>query len=546
MPHVLVFGSLLALFFLLITRNVSPEPYGYDEADYMYAATLGFAANWSDTPSISMADFLGAGLSRGRDNPKTLSERIRGSHDVLFYRHFHGPLYHYFLIPVSRLGLSERGVRTSLLAIPVASLAVVYFGCLWLLPAPTASLAALLAGMLFLSSRSVVWSTELAPHQLFALCTLACLILLAKAIASKRRAYWYACIIMSALAFSTLEVAFVLILTIAICGFIERVTFGADLRFVVKSLALFLATVLAVWPAAILRLSFVKAYAVVAYLALMRESPWGHAGFIETWRARFFESPLEWVLIVSAVLLGLRNRSRFYPVALFPVALFAGLMILATLRVLSSSARYTLPFMPALDLLAGLTLLPSLGRLRRPASFAVVALAVAGLYGIAWLQVTRPSHNSNPRSAAVLTYIHQNARENNLDLMPGCDLGRLQNLRAIPSGHNRLRRHPQKQAMFHHADHAIQLLVQRPRRLDPAEPAIDNEVAAIGDEGRPVRSRPQRGLGAQLFQLPLGGLPFKLHHLYGDGKVRAQPIHQLGVVGDDNQPAAGAGYHFLA
>jgi hypothetical protein len=175
----------------------------------------------------------------------------------------------------------------------------------------------------------------------------------------------------------------------------------------VKSLALFLATVLAAWPSVIFRLSFVKGYAVVAYLALMREAPWGHAGFIETWRARLFESPLEWLLIGLALLVGLRNRSRFYP-----VGLFAALMILATLGVLSSSPRYTLPFMPALDLLAGLTLLPSFGPLRRPASFAVVALAVAGLYGIAWFQVARGTHNSNPRSAAVQTYIHQNALEN--------------------------------------------------------------------------------------------------------------------------------------
>ncbi len=62
MWHVLVFGSLLALFLILITRNVSPEPYGYDEADYMYAASLGFTANWTDTPSMSIADFLRAGF----------------------------------------------------------------------------------------------------------------------------------------------------------------------------------------------------------------------------------------------------------------------------------------------------------------------------------------------------------------------------------------------------------------------------------------------------------------------------------------------------
>ena len=406
MRQVLVFGSLLALFLLLITRNVSSEPYGYDEADYMYAATLGFAPNWTDTPSISIADFLRAGLNR--DSPKALSERIRRSQDVLFYRHFHGPLYHFFLIPIARLGLDQHDVRALMLAIPAAGLAVIYFGCLWLVPGPTAPLAALLAGVLFLTSHSVVWSSELAPHQLFALCTLACLILLVKAIATGRRTYWYACVGVSALAFCTLEVAFVLILTVAICGFIERRTFSTDLRFVVKSLALFFATVLAVWPSAILRLSFVKAYAVMAYLALMRESPWGHVGFIEMWRGRIFESPLEWSLIAIALLLGLRNRrSRFYP-----VSLFTALMIVATLGVLSSTPRYALPFMPALDLLAGLTLLPTRGFLRRPASLAVVALAVAGLYGIAWLQVAHRARNSHPGSAAVVTYIHQNALEN--------------------------------------------------------------------------------------------------------------------------------------
>ena len=39
---------------------------------------------------------------------EALSASIRSGNDVLFYRHFHGPLFHYLLIPVSRLGLSER------------------------------------------------------------------------------------------------------------------------------------------------------------------------------------------------------------------------------------------------------------------------------------------------------------------------------------------------------------------------------------------------------------------------------------------------------
>ena len=105
-----VFALLLALFLLLITRNVSSEPYVYDEADYMYAASLGFAANWIDTPSIPISDFVRAGLSRG--SRQALSEKIRSGNDVLFYRHFHGPLFHYLLIRCrARAGANTRSVQ---------------------------------------------------------------------------------------------------------------------------------------------------------------------------------------------------------------------------------------------------------------------------------------------------------------------------------------------------------------------------------------------------------------------------------------------------
>jgi Dolichyl-phosphate-mannose-protein mannosyltransferase len=406
--RLLIFGFLLVLFLLLITRNVSSEPYVYDEADYMYAASLGFIANWSDTPSIPIADFARAGISRA--SRQALSKQIRNGNDALFYRHFHGPLFHYLLIPVSRFGWNERGVRTALLIIPAASLAVIYFGCQPLI-------GAFLAAVLFLSSYSVIGSTELAPHQLFALCSLGCLILLAKAISTGRRAYWYGCIVASGLAFCTLEVAFVLILTVAICGFVERRRWQVDGRFVAQSAGTFLATVLIIWPAAILRLSFMKAYAVLAYLALMRE-PWGHVGFIDTWRARILDSPFEWALILLGVMLWIGNRRR----SIYPIGLFATLMLLATLRVLTSTPRYALVFVPALDLLAGLALVPSLGPLRRPASFAVVALAVAGLYVNACYQVVNQPRNPNPRSAAVQTYIHQNELQNKAILAPQADL----------------------------------------------------------------------------------------------------------------------------
>ena len=413
------FGLLLALFLLLIARNVSSEPYGYDEADYMSAASLGFFANWTDTPSIPIADFLRAGMHL--DGRRSLSERIRTGNDVLFYRHFHGPLFHYLLIPVSQLRLNERAARTVMLAIPAASLAVVYFGCLWLVPGPKASIAAVLAAVLFLTSYSVIGSTELAPHQLFALCSLASLIFLLKAVATGKRRYWYGAVVTAGLAFCTLEVAFVLILTIAICGFVDRRRWQVDRKFVALSVGTFFATVLAAWPSAILRLSFVKSYAAMAYLALLRDAPWGHVSFMDTWRARIFDSPLEWGLIALALLVQLRNRSRTGP-SLYPAALMTVLMLLVTLCVLTSTPRYSLTFVPELDLLAGLALVPSLGPLRRPASLAVVTLAVAGLYGNAWYQVVHQPHNPNPRSAAVLVFIHQNELENKAILAPQTDL----------------------------------------------------------------------------------------------------------------------------
>jgi hypothetical protein len=415
LPHVRAsltcFGLLLALFLLLIVPNVASEPYVYDEADYMYAASLGFFANWTDTPSISISDFQRAGL-RGNGR-QSLSERIRRNGDVLFYRHFHGPLFLYLLIPVAHLRLSERAGRIAMLAIPVASLAMVYFGCLWLVPR-----GAILAALLFLTSYSVIGSTELAPHQLFALCSLASLILLVKAIASGKRRYWYGAIVTAGLAFCTLEVAAALLITLSVCCFFERERWRVDGGFVVKSIALFLATVVVVWPAALFRLSFLKAYAVMVYLTATREFPWGSASFIDTWRSRFLHSPFEWLLIVASVIVWAANRRR----NVYPVGLFLAIVLVGTVRVLTSTPRYSLAFMPALDLLAGLALVPSFGPLRRPASLAVVTLAVAGLYGNAWYQAVHQPHNPNPRSAAVLTYIHQNELENKAVLAPQADL----------------------------------------------------------------------------------------------------------------------------
>ena len=420
--HTFAVIVLLAAFLLLITRRVSSDPYVYDEADYMYAASLGFLANYTDTPTLSIIDYLRAGISRGKDAKarQDLSDAVRRSNDVAFYRHWHGPLFHYLLIPASRLGRDEHRVRIWMLAIPVASLVAMYLGCLWLLPGFRGFLAALLASTLFLASYAVTASTELAPHQLFVLCSLCFLFLLAKAVATGQRTYWYGAVFTTAIAFCTLEIALVLILTTGICGYLERRQLHADWAFAARSLTLFLATVLVLWPAAILRLSFVKAYLGLAYLALSRKSPWGGIGFLETWRGRVFASPLEWGIILLSLALYFRGCSKGRRI-LYPVLVCALLTITATLRVLSDTPRYSLLFMPELDLFAGLALADCIERLRRPA-MAVASALIIGIYAAAQYQSSAHRPYLNPRSTAVLSFIHQNHLDDKGLLVPQDDL----------------------------------------------------------------------------------------------------------------------------
>ena len=424
MKHLLAAAALVALLLFLIERNPSPDPYTYDEADYMYAATLGYFANWTDSPTLSLPDFLRIGLGRGQPavGRRELSEFIRQSNDVLFYRHWHGPLYHFILIPVSRLGLNERGVRGAMLVIPALTLLVIYFGSLWLIPGPPGFLAAILGSLLFLSSFTVLRSTELAPHQLFALGYVGCLIFLAKTLTSGRRSHWYAAVVMAALTFCTLEVAFVAVLTLAICGYMERDPLKAGWRFVAGSLALFIATVLLVWPAAIVKLTFVKSYLFMAYLSLLRHSSWGNIGLLGTWRNRFINSPLEWIVIACALALFLRRPFQKTNRLAYPILIYSILMLAATVSVLSDSARYSLPFMPALDLFAAVTLAPFLSSFRRPVALGVSGLLVAGLFGSALYQVSKYPPQPDPRAFAVLQQIRQADLAGKALLVPQTDL----------------------------------------------------------------------------------------------------------------------------
>jgi hypothetical protein len=309
-----------------------------------------------------------------------------------------------------------------MLFIPAVTLLAIYFGCLWLIPGIRGAFAAFLASMLFLASFSVFRSTELAPHQLFALCYLCCLLFLAKTVSTGRRVYWYAAVISAGLAFCTLEVAFVAVLTAGICAFIERHSLKMDWQFAARSLALFLGTVLVIWPAAIFKLTVVKSYLFMAYLALFRKSSWGNTGFFGTWANRFLSSPVEWVVIAFALVLYLRRSAWKENRFAYPILIFSALMLAATASVSSDSPRYLLPFLPALDLFVGLTLATFLASLRRPAALGIAGLFALTLYGTAVYQVFNHPGKPDPHPSEVLEHIRQSRLTDKTLLVPQSDL----------------------------------------------------------------------------------------------------------------------------
>jgi len=431
LKHAAILLGLLAVFYFLARGTVMYGPFGYDEADYMYAISRGFGANYMDAPTLPLAELVRAGLSRGRDSIQRseLSEMIRNRDDMVFYRHWHGPLYIDWLAIVKPLAPSEHAIRTWNYLFPIATAILLYCGALWVLPGASGLLAAVLGAVLFLWSFPVIIANELAPHELFVLCTVATLLLLAKLLLMAQtpdgdlRKYWYAALIMSALAFCTLEVAFVLIATVLICGHAVRERLKPDLAFAARSIAVFLVPVLLIWPAAIFKLSFVKAYLFMGYLAIFRKGAWGSdISVAGTWWLRIVTTPVPWILLAGAVLILLYRRGAAWTPALLPFAIYAVSMFLAILRVNTVFPRYVLPLFPAVVLLEAFTLGLFLSRLRPALCSATAGLICAAMFLVTFPQVQRLQQKPDPKAFAMLTLIRQNDLTRKKLLVPYSDL----------------------------------------------------------------------------------------------------------------------------
>jgi hypothetical protein len=452
MKQLAILSGLLALFLFFAYPSINPAPFAYDEADYMYAAGRGFLANYLDLPSLSFPDYVRMGISQGTDPSQrsSLSLAVRRAGDMFLYRHAHGPVYFYWLGALSQWSADEHFIRAFGLAFPILAAAAIYLGCLWMLPAPQGQIAAILGCALYLFSPAVIRSTEVAPHQMFTVWFIVTLLLLAKFSSRTARnatrqrpalpaligdaaascglmaggscGVWYAVVVTTALAFCTLEVTFVLIAVVLVCGYLERRRLGFGWRLVGTSLSLFAATVVILHPAAITRLAFAKSYLFYAYLAVKRTAPWGDVTFADTWASRFSTSPVAWILIAIALFFWIRYRDLPGRRQALPFLLFGTLMLATMLRVLTTGLRYVLPFFPALLVFTAIILSGVLIRLRPNLRAGVLALVCGALLCDAYRYTAAFPFHPDPRLSQVIAEVRQRNLGASRLLVPHDDL----------------------------------------------------------------------------------------------------------------------------
>ena len=399
-----------------------PSPYNYDEADYLYSVSRGFAANWSDTPAFSTLDLIRTGLARGRDPSQRagLSEWIRSSGDMNSYRHWHGPLYYYLLIAMDAPSHKEQNVRKLALGILALAIAVTYFGALQVFSGKRTP--ALLAAALLGLDPPLLVTTEIAPHILFGVVALAALFCAAQLLESGRHRWWYAAVALSGVAFCTMEIAFAVVVAVLICGWLERGRLQPDWRFAGWSCGAFVAPIVVLWPASLYKLTFLKSYLAMAYLALFRRGAWGDVTFAETWGNRFALSPVAWLLIAVAVILYFARPQLAGRRAALPFLIFGVTMLAAVLRVNAPGPRYTVPFLMPLLVFAGCILGNAIAVLPAPGRAAALAAVLGLLVWEANLHTRHSPREADRRSTELLAAVRGSGLEDKALLASWLDI----------------------------------------------------------------------------------------------------------------------------
>ena len=399
--HCAVAFVLVLGLFVLASPGIPSGPFIYDEADYVYAATQGWYANWIDHPALNLVQFVRLGLSsRGGNHRLELSQTIRNSGDIHFYRHWHGPMFYYWLGFIANWTTEERQLRFLSLLIPATGIVLVYFGCLWVIP--SSQLIAVLSAAFYAAGYSVIGSPELAPHQLFVVLSLANLFCVAKLEASRDPKWWWWSCFWAAASFATLEVAFVNVVTLLVFAWRCRAVLRSCSQVWLRSAGLFLAVAVILWPAGIFKLEPLRSYIFMAYLALFRKGAWGNTTILQSWQFRLRSEPVEWILAAAAVMIWWflpRTREKD---AAFTFLFYGGLMFAVMFRVNALPPHYVLPFLAPLMVFAGITMGTALQSWPKSAQQTMAGAMILVVAAGTWRYVHTHLPSANTRTQQIL------------------------------------------------------------------------------------------------------------------------------------------------
>ncbi len=187
--------------------------------------------------------------------------------------------------------------------------------------------------------------------------------------------WWWSCV-WAAVSFATLEVAFVNIAILLVFAWRCRSILFPCKQFWLRSLGLFLAVGVALWPAGFFKLDFLQSYIVTAYLAFFRKGAWGDTTPLQTWQLRFHSEPAEWLLALVALMIWWFLPRKAEKYAAVPFLCYGGLMFAVMLEVNAATPHYLLTLLPPSMVFAGITLGTALQSLPQPVQRAMAGTMI--------------------------------------------------------------------------------------------------------------------------------------------------------------------------
>ena len=341
---------------------ISSAPYTYDEADYMYAASRGFSANYLDRDVLPFSTFVDRGWA-ALAHPEerfALSEFIRNSTDISFYRHYHGPLYFYWLMAFDEGNGSEYVMRWASFFLLFVTVVIVHVGCRTLLKGDSRAGAIVASSLVAFSPTLSATASRITPHAIFIPALLITLFLLGLARQRCDSRLFSVATVCSALAIASIEFAVLLVLTILLLAYHWRRSLFPDADVwrdafvrVLVAFGFAILVLFILWPGGFFKLTLIRNYLFFAYFAVSSGEQYGNTPIMNLWLNRALASPVEYAGAVTGILgLAWVWRRQSHP-ELHPFLLYAALQALTSARNRSGLVTYVAALLPPLFVVAG-------------------------------------------------------------------------------------------------------------------------------------------------------------------------------------------------